>query len=202
MSSSFLLDPVGFHFPNIMNHLRPMMRQFMDMERTTSSQGGRSKIALLIPEMGAVTEADSNFVFDQQFRFREEFPDLRFIIFAGGLHTRFNRFVREESRDVFPLRPPTNVGPDSVQLQTNPVVIRIQQEPRRIINHRCGSNWEQTEWGESSFNQYVEPNGIVFYRVHPNYFFHAGGGRQLRIQGHGYPGGLTVCHSRDHQWPR
>jgi hypothetical protein len=152
-------DPVGLSLAHIMRHMRELMTRQMENERATQQVGGRSKIALIIPNMGAVTEADSNFVIEQMLRFREEIPDLRFIFFTGGLTTRFSRFVRDERRDLFPLSAPSNVGADSVQTQTNPVVRRIQEEPRRIINHRCGANWQQTEWGDSQVNQYVEPNG-------------------------------------------
>lgn len=50
-------------------------------------------------------------------------------------------------------------------------------------------------------NGYVERGGIVFYRLHPNYFFRPGDNRRIRIQGHGYST-ITVCHSRWTELPR
>lgn len=73
--------------------------------------------------------------------------------------------------------------------------------PRRLINPRCGSNWQTNEWGGNTFNQYVERSGLIFYRVHPNYFFGSGENQRIRVQGHGY-GTITVCMSRWNEFPR
>lgn len=50
-------------------------------------------------------------------------------------------------------------------------------------------------------NQHVEPTGVSFYRVHPNYFFGNSGNQRIRIQGAGY-GGVMVCQSRSVELPR
>lgn len=171
-------------------------------ERQNNSMSGRSKIGLVMPNTAAVSEGDSNFAVERLHILREEVPDLRLLFFAGGTPTRFNRFVREESRDVFQMREVgTGAIIDSVNVQTTPVIRRIQQEPRRIVNPRCGHDWIQANWGSNSFNQYVEPRGIVFYRLQPNYFFQQGENRRLRIQGHGFAT-VTICHSRWVQLPR
>lgn len=75
--------------------------------------------------------------------------------------------------------------------------------PRRIINPRCGANWQMEAVGNNQENDFVEPMGINFYRVHPNYFFRPAenAARRVRIQGHGY-GAITVCWSRDIENPR
>lgn len=174
----------------------------MMAERQNNSMSGRSKICLIMPNTAAVSEGDSNFAIERLQILREEVPDLRFLYFAGGSATRFNRFVREESRDIFPLRElGSGAVIDGVHVQTAPVIQRIQQEHRRIVNPRCGHDWIQTSWGSNSFNQYVEPRGIVFYRLQPNYFFQQAENRRLRIQGHGFAT-ITVCHSRWVPMPR
>lgn len=110
----------------------------MNNERLTVNTGGRSLIALIVAQQTAVNEEHSNFVVEQMPIFREDLPDLRFIYWAAGSHERFNRFVRESARDVYPLRIDLQgIGGDSVQSVAFPVIHRIQQEPRRIINHRC-----------------------------------------------------------------
>lgn len=49
---------------------------------------------------------------------------------------------------------------------------------------------------------YVEPRGVVFYRLHPNYFYGGTGSqRRMRIQGSGFSS-ITVCHSRSVERPR
>lgn len=192
----------GLNLPNVIRSLREHSVQLMTTERQTSSMSGRSKIGLVMPNTAAVSEGDSNWAVEQLAILREEVPDLRMLFFAGGSPTRFNRFVREESRDIFPMRElGSGAVIDAVNVQTQPVIQRIQREPRRIVNPRCGADWIQADWGSNSMNQYVEPQGVVFYRLHPNYFFRAADNRRLRIQGHGFAP-LTVCHSRWVQLPR
>ncbi|XP_055536288.1 uncharacterized protein LOC129724976 [Wyeomyia smithii] len=192
----------GLSLPAVLRNLRAQITPIMMAERQNSSMSGRSKIGLVMPNTAAVSDGDSNYATEQLQILREEVPDLRLLFFAGGSHTRFNRFALEESRDVFQLREiGTGAAIDTVQVQTSPVIQRIQQEPRRIVNPRCGHDWIQNDWGSNTMNQYVEPRGVVFYRVHPNYFFGAGSNRRLRVQGHGFAP-LTVCQSRFNHNPR
>lgn len=72
---------------------------------------------------------------------------------------------------------------------------------RRIINHRCGSDWLSTDLGANSANQYVERGSINFYRLHPNYFFGQQENQRVRVTGHGYAT-ITVCTSRSNPHPR
>lgn len=195
-------QPAGLSLPTVLRSVRDQITPIMMAERQNNSLSGRSKLALIMPNTAAVSEGDSNFAVERLQILREEVPDLRLLFFAGGSPTRFNRFVREESRDVFQMREVgTGAVIDSVNVQTTPVIRRIQQEPRRIVNPRCGHDWIQTTWGSNSFNQYVEPRGIVFYRLQPNYFFQRGENRRLRIQGHGFAT-VTICHSRWVPLPR
>lgn len=71
--------------------------------------------------------------------------------------------------------------------------------PRRIINPRCDSNWQQIDWGSNTMEEFVAPGTINYYRLHPNYFFQSGG--FLRIQGRGYAH-ISVCSSRWVERPR
>ncbi|CAO1322852.1 unnamed protein product [Diamesa hyperborea] len=197
------LHPNGLNLPNILREMRTISVNLLNHERDSVQVGGRSTIALIMPQTAAVSEADTNFAVQQMQIFREEVPDLRFIFWAGGSQNRFERFVREPARDVYPLRIVTNgIGGDSIQALSFPVIHRIQQEPRRIINHRCGGNWASENQGNNQMVQYVEPRGIVFYRLHPNYFYGGTGSqRRLRIQGAGFSS-ITVCHSRTVERPR
>ncbi|XP_035784359.1 uncharacterized protein LOC118462626 [Anopheles albimanus] len=194
--------PGGFNLPNVFRQLRNETNNLMSEERRTNSLSGRSKIALIIVNLDRVSEGDTNFAIQHLQIFREEVPDLRFIYLANGDAGRFNRFVRDERRDVFPLRAlESGAVVDTIRVQLSPVIHRLQQEPRRVVNPRCGHNWVQENWGSNSMNQFVEPRGINFYRLHPNYFFQEGNNRRLRIQGHGFAH-LTVCHSRWVERPR
>lgn len=74
---------------------------------------------------------------------------------------------------------------------------------RRIVNPRCGPNWQQDGLGSHTQNQYVERGGVNFYRLLPNFFFRSSAedNRRVRIQGHGYAP-ITVCTSRWFQHAR
>jgi hypothetical protein len=76
----------------------------MNNERLVVSTGGRSHIALIVAQQTAVNEEHTNFAVEQLQIFREDIPDLRFIYWAGGSFERFNRFVREPARDLYPLQ--------------------------------------------------------------------------------------------------
>uniref|UniRef100_A0A182P9B3 VWFA domain-containing protein n=1 Tax=Anopheles epiroticus TaxID=199890 RepID=A0A182P9B3_9DIPT len=194
--------PNGLNIPNVFRRMREETNTLMSGERRTNNLSGRSKIALLIVHTDRVSEGDTNFAIQHLQIFREEVPDLRFLYLAAGDPGRFNRFVRDERRDVFPLRElESGSVVDTVRVQLSPVIHRIQQEPRRIVNPRCGHDWNQENWGSNSMNQFVEPRGVNFYRLHANYFFRQGENRRLRIQGHGFAT-LTVCHSRWVERPR
>lgn len=93
--------------PNILRELRNITTNLMNAERTDPNVGGKSLIALLIPSsQGNVNEEHTNFALEQLQLYREEVPDLRFIFWVGGSISntgRFERFVREPLRDLFPL---------------------------------------------------------------------------------------------------
>lgn len=55
--------------------------------------------------------------------------------------------------------------------------------------------------GDIQLIDHVEPRGIVFYRIHPNYFFGGADRRAIRIVGAGFSS-LVVCHSRTVERPR
>lgn len=113
------------------------MQSRLNNEREQQNNGGRSLITLIVTENAAVNEADSNTAAEHLWVMRETMPDLRWIYWAAGSPNRFERFVRDPARDLFSLRIDVNgIGADSIQTVAHPVIHRIQQEPRRIINHR------------------------------------------------------------------
>jgi hypothetical protein len=139
-----ILEPIGLNLINIVREMRGYMQSRLNSEREQQSNGGRSLIALVVAENAAVNEGDSNTAAEHLWVMRETSPDLRWIYWAAGSPNRFERFVREPARDLFSLRIDiTGIGPDSIQTVAHPVIHRIQQEPRRIINHRyvCAYVW-------------------------------------------------------------
>lgn len=115
--------PQGVSLPNILASVRNHTFVIMNEERTNSSVGGQSMIALVIANTAGVNEADSNFAFEQILMLREQVPDLALLYLAGGTASRFNRFARTPSTDVFQLTLGTGATPASV----NPVIQRIQR---------------------------------------------------------------------------
>lgn len=196
------------------------MQNQLNRERETQNSGGRSLITLVVAENAAPNEGEVNTAAEHLWVMRENSPDLRWIYWAAGSPNRFERLVREPARDLFPLRIDlTGIGADSIQTVAHPVIHRIQQEPRRIINHRyvwclfkhprnpslspiyrCGSNWDWNP-GDIQLIDHVEPRGVSFYRVHPNYFFGGTERRAIRVVGAGFAG-LVVCSSRTVERPR
>lgn len=117
--------------------MRNLSRALLNHEKATQTFTGRSHIVLVVPQNAVVNEEHSNFVVQQLEIFQVELPDLRWIYWASGSPNRFERFVREPARDLFVLRIDLQgIGGDSIQAVAFPLIQRIQQEPRRIINHR------------------------------------------------------------------
>lgn len=120
------LHPSGLSLPNVLRTLRTLTEAQLEAERTTSSLGGQSKIGLIIPQQAAVNEADSNFAMQQIWQLRETVPDLTLLFLTGGTPGRFGRFVREESRDIFPIQVTGSIN-DNVAALVNPLIQRIEQ---------------------------------------------------------------------------
>lgn len=64
--------------------------------------------------------------------------------------------------------------------------------PRAVINPRCGSSFSTSERSNLELTQYVEPTGINYYKISPNYFYQAG---YLKIRPQS-SGTIIVCTSR------
>lgn len=135
------LDPRGLNLANVFREMRGFSQSLMNSERERQVAGGRSLISLVVVDTATPSEADSNFAAEQFWMMQETVPDLRWIYWAAGSPNRFDRFVRDPARDLYPLRIDlTGIGGDSIQTVAHPVIHRIQQEPRRIINHRYVSH--------------------------------------------------------------
>ncbi|KAI8128939.1 hypothetical protein CVS40_1977 [Lucilia cuprina] len=180
----------GFSLPTVLQSIQNLTTQYMNAQKTNSTVGGRSLIALMVPYMATVSASDSNYATTQLQYIYEQMPDLRFIYYAGGTITRFTSFVLEPTKDLFSLTPST-----SPATAGGPVVMRIKTIPRRLINPRCGSTWYTSTWGTDQLAQYARPGVTNFYRMVPNYFYGAGSGRYLNIQSQNSVQ-FTVCTSR------
>ncbi|KAM7342836.1 uncharacterized protein ACRADG_010115 isoform 1-T1 [Cochliomyia hominivorax] len=180
----------GFNLPAIMQTVQNLTFQYMNAQKTNSSVGGRSLIALLVPYMSTVSPSDSNYATTQLQYFSEVVPDLRFIYYGGGTISRFSSFVLNPTKDLFAISISSTAATSG-----QPVVMRIKTVPRRIINPRCGSAWYTSTWGTDQMTQYARAGVTNFYRMVPNYFYGAGNGRYLNIQSQNSVQ-YTICTSR------
>lgn len=121
--------------------------------------GGKSHVALVITQLAAVSDGESNHAVHQLEYLRDDAPDLRLLFFASGAVSRFSRFVRDERRDLFTLTLLSGSSGESVQQMTLPVIHRIKEVHRRTINHRCGSKWNNWDLGSNNMVEYVAPGG-------------------------------------------
>lgn len=141
-----------------MEKLRELAGNNLNAEKSSNNMVGRSKIALIVVQMAGVSDAERQNALEQQDILREIAPDLRILFLANGSPTRFEQFVKDKKDDLFQLNILSGVGTD-IQTQTLPVITRIQQLPRRLVNHRCGAEWDG-EHGNNNLNQFIEPNGM------------------------------------------
>lgn len=141
-----------------MEKLRELAGNNLNAEKSSNNMVGRSKIALIVVQMAGVSDAERQNALEQQDILREIAPDLRILFLANGSPTRFEQFVKDKKDDLFQLNILSGAGTD-IQTQTLPVITRIQQLPRRLVNHRCGAEWDG-EHGNNNLNQFIEPNGM------------------------------------------
>lgn len=107
----------------------------MNREREAEHVAERSLIGLVMANTALVNDEET--ALSQLQVLNQNVPDLRLFFWAAGSPNRFERFVRQPAKDLFILR--INLqgnGGDSIQAVAFPVIQRIQQEPRRIINSR------------------------------------------------------------------
>lgn len=115
----------GFSLPDVARSLRAITSILQaDDERDGLPVRG-ALLALIVPHMATVSEADTTFALQEIGILNVEAPDLTLLFFTGGLPTRFERFVRNPSRDLFALVA-TGGARDNVLLQTRPVIERVQ----------------------------------------------------------------------------
>ncbi|XP_062131515.1 uncharacterized protein LOC133842448 isoform X1 [Drosophila sulfurigaster albostrigata] len=186
----------GFNLPTVLRTIQNLTQTLLNGEQTNSSVGGRSLVALILPNQATVNDGDSSYATTELQYINEQIPDLRFIYYGGGSIQRFASFVRDSTKDLFSL----TIG-STVATSAGPVAKRIITIPRRIINPRCGSAWYTSTWGTDQMYQYVRPGTVNFYRMASNYFYGTGANRVVTIQSQN-GGTFTVCTSRSYEWPQ
>lgn len=118
----------GLNLAAIIKQLRLVGIDLMNNDHDNSQAGGRSYISLIVPQLSAPSEADTNYAVEQLIILREIQPDLTLLFWAGGAEGRFARFVVDQRKDIFRLSYGTSSADSSQQIFSFalPVIQRIK----------------------------------------------------------------------------
>ncbi|XP_041975625.1 uncharacterized protein LOC121730583 [Aricia agestis] len=190
----------GVNLENTLGNIRLMMQSELENEKTANYVGGNSTVLLFLISSSL---QNSQTIWEQARMLNETVPDMR-ILFATATNQFDNlwNLVRDMHNDIKTI----SLSSDgrNVDLAMNPVLERINEVGRRIINPNCGSTYsnEQTS-GTRQFDDYVEPGYTNYYAISPNYFYGNNDNRKVRIsRSMAGVGSLIVCQSRVFAQPR
>ncbi|XP_011055834.1 PREDICTED: uncharacterized protein LOC105146903 [Acromyrmex echinatior] len=153
----------------------------------------KSDVVLIIPYTSSISSSDKEYCIQQIKNMREQVPDTTLFILTYGSIDRWTDLI--SSTNLFTVQ--TTAGDIGNSATITKLISRIKQVPQRLINTQCGENYVSV--GKSnSFINYIEPNSVVFYRMHPNYFFSTESDHVSKITIHS-DDNLKVCKSRRFQ---
>ncbi|XP_076168965.1 uncharacterized protein LOC143147534 [Ptiloglossa arizonensis] len=182
----------GFDLPKSLDELNWRLMNVLDNERSRGIGGARSNIVLIIPYMSSISNGDKNYCLQNILRMREKIPDTTILIMAYGSKDTWSDLIQDPSTDLF------SIGIGDTEEALAPIttlVSRMKQVPKRLINTQCGSNYVSTG-SSNAYEDYVAPNGVNLYKLHPNYFFKTEGSASIKIQGSNL-NSLIICSSRE-----
>ncbi|KAM7342837.1 uncharacterized protein ACRADG_010115 isoform 2-T2 [Cochliomyia hominivorax] len=186
----------GFSLPLILSKTQILAETILKQERESSSLGGRSMIALLVPSpIAFIYDYDYDYCQNYVIYLNNSIPGLTFLYYAGGAVIRFIDFVNNPHDDLFML----NYDLD-VKMVAEPVVKRIRKVPRRLNNPRCSAYWKSLSQGSNQIWQLEGLGHINFYRLYPHYFYSEGSMRYLKVRPISKIA-FIVCTSRVKPWP-
>ncbi|XP_015587433.1 uncharacterized protein LOC107264077 [Cephus cinctus] len=193
-SSNYQNHTTGFDLAKTFETLRLLQTDKLNSEQRLGIGGRSSDIVLIIPYTSTVSETDKQYCLEQLRTMREEVPDATILFLTYGSKDRWSDLVFNPSTDIFAI---TSGDTTSSLEPIGNLVARIKRNQKRLINSQCGANFVSSG-SSNSFIDYVEPSGVNFYRLHPNYFFTAESSNlpTVKVQGAGW-GTLTVCTSRN-----
>uniref|UniRef100_A0A1B6D0F0 Uncharacterized protein n=1 Tax=Clastoptera arizonana TaxID=38151 RepID=A0A1B6D0F0_9HEMI len=184
----------GFDLPKIIQEIGVNLTRRLDYDRVTLNSGGPSTVVLIIPySTSTIADSDRDYISKKLAYYNQILPDVKFMYLTTGSKERFSSFVTDPTTDIF-LLTTTDIA-NSI----NPLITRLSRVPRRIINPWCTSSYYGSSSNNLVLTDYLEPLGVHYYRVHPNYFYRSGSGR-IRIQGSS-SAVLSVCLSRTNPLP-
>ncbi|CAH0390255.1 unnamed protein product [Bemisia tabaci] len=192
--NAYRAQPTGYDQLRVLMELRQHFKWRMDVDRISNQGGGPPRVVLFMPHVTSVTyDKDRDDLWSITEDFRRNLPDVHFI--TTGAKDGSGLSLYDDYKDVFTLYLADLRG------SVEPIVNRINQMPKRIINPLCGANWYAQSWSvpRNTYFNYIGTNSIQYFRLHPNYFFNSEVFR-IKVQGFGY-GMINVCHSRTNERP-
>ncbi|XP_060537156.1 uncharacterized protein LOC132708682 [Cylas formicarius] len=167
-----------------------------DKLNNNTYSGGESTVVLLLPR-ATMSEDQRNFVSQRRQIMNQYLPDLNIFVLGTGTQNDYDTIVSNPAKDVVVLQDTSNE--ESLKGFGQQIVNNIKSVPRAVVNPSCTSSYNGPT-NTFALIQYVEPSGVNYYRISPNYFYGGGDSRNLKIREEGY-GSLTICFSRDNSKP-
>lgn len=183
----------GFDLPKSLMKLEMYLMNKLNTERSRGVGGARSDIVLIIPRTSDISKTDKEYCLQIISRMREQIPDTMIFIMAYGSKDPWFDLTLNRMTDLFSI----GIGDTEETLKpiVDMVIPRINQVPKRLINTQCGSDYISSGFS-NSYDDYVKPNGINFYKLHPNYFYNSNNMTKIKIKGI-ESDSLIICSSRE-----
>nr|XP_050854964.1 uncharacterized protein LOC127065938 [Vespula vulgaris]XP_050854965.1 uncharacterized protein LOC127065938 [Vespula vulgaris] len=181
----------GLNLSKSIKILKTLEYNKLNRERNEGIGGKASNVVLIMPYNAQLLQSDKEYCLEQLKYMRQEIPDTTVLILTYGSKDTWVNIVENSTSDLFAI----GLGDNRDALAPlDKLISRIKRIPKRLINTRCGANYVPLG-SSNSFVDYVQPHGINFYRLHPNYFFSHDTTAKVKILGSGWAP-LKVCTSR------
>ncbi|XP_014299217.1 uncharacterized protein LOC103579747 [Microplitis demolitor] len=193
--SYLTMNKKGFDLPQTFEILKSREEEKLNREWESKVGGQRSEIVIILPSASAsISDGDKNFCLDRLKTLRETAPDTTLFFLTPGSKDKWAELTLDSINDIVSFSN-GNIRDNHAQIMN--LVNRMKQVPRRLINTQCGASYTSSGSSES-YTNYLEPSGINFYRLHPNYFYKTDQENLPTIKIQSYGGThLTICTSRD-----
>ncbi|XP_048514497.1 uncharacterized protein LOC105684119 isoform X2 [Athalia rosae] len=181
--------PKGFDLPRSLDTVRRLQTDRLNEEQIRNTGGSSSEVVLILFYSSTISDSDRSYCAEQLRLMRLELPDTSFLYVSFGSRDIWSSLAVDLSSDTISV---TTLGSTNLRRTSAPIISRIKEFPKRLINSACGASFSSSG-NSGSFDDYVEPSGINYYRMHPNYFDY--NTATINVLGAGW-GTLNVCHSR------
>ncbi|KAF5294475.1 hypothetical protein FQR65_LT01601 [Abscondita terminalis] len=188
--------PTQVDISKSLNTVENIFKSKIDIEINNKTARGKSTVVLFVlynilnsnDKMAAISKKDN---------IKRYLPDLKFLVLGRSAKETYTDFV-DTNNDAFDLG--SSLDGTTISQSVNPLIERFKEIPKRIINPKCGSSLQyEGEPVVESFEQFIEPNSVNYYRVSPNYLY-GETEKVFKFQKIGQ-GDLSVCFSRQIERP-